>query len=612
MEGFILEKTVARNMANKLGCELQVLEPGTTVQLTDSSSMPDGFWYYSPGIGWIRARDIQIERDVEFMFKARDMGLMDLQMFGFSLGGVMSAIKSSPIISSTRKITSGGLGGLAVGGGFGGGIFGKSSTGALSSSSMGVLKQSASKALGSLGINISSKTIFGKALAGISYGDLMMGGIDELFGSLMDTVFSSLFDRLKFVVGYDLASDLLEYMDGSFGDLDTSDGPEDPYDPNNHSAYSPWTWLDYQASLYFKYLGCDGAMITRTFDGLSWEQDAYYTTPTLISKQNSAEVAFNQALYNADYSEFEDAVTATRKSLNLEIDRYDWFLNFNRYRITHPDYHLQNSRAYVFMTRPDLNIFDSSGSTLNESIKSTGNVALYYNAVLKHPIICQSLSSILASTHDFIPIISNTARSLDVQDMSLKTIEHAETLSGWKLVYAKNAIDSKTAGNISMNFIDDNMASITYMHLIWVEYIDNVVRGIVDPKIDYIRNAILDYASSLYYILTDQSGENIIFWTKYYGVFPTNVPSSAFSFNEGSPVHVPDIQIQYAYSFKEDMNPLALAEFNRNSSANENFEYVPIYNVNTFKCNGTIVGPPFIDTEDGGVTYKLRFRQKEN
>lgn len=599
MEGTVIEDTISRNMANKLGCELDLFHKGDKVQIVTVETLPDGTWYYVPGSGWLKARDVNIDRDIEFAFKAKEMGILDLQLFGFSLGSALSAVTNNSIVSSSRKISSGSA--MAVGGG----IFGssQSSTGIKETSSM-------SSVLKSVGISTSSTSIFGKVLSSISLGTASTGSIvDTLLGSLMDQVFDSIFSRLKFVIGFDATASLFSLLSGNNGDIGTLSATGYSGVLDSYTAKS-WTELDYKASIYFNYLGCSGQTITRTFDGLSWEQDAYYNTPTYTPKQVSSEVTFNQSLFNADYSEFETALAATEKSLNLKIERNDWFVNFNRYRITHPDYHLVGSRAYLFMTRPDLNIFDSTASAMNDSIKYTNDAAFFYNAVLKHPTICQSLSTSLSGTHDFIPLISNTARSLDVQDMSIKTVEHGETLTGWKLVYAKNSIDSRTSGTISMNYIDDNLLSITYMHGIWVTYIDGVVRGIINPKDAYTRNGILDYASSLYYILTDQSGENIIFWTKYYGVVPTNVPYSAFSFNEGSPIHTPEVQIQYAYSFKDDMNPLALAEFNRNSP--NTFSYVPIYNENTFKCNGSIVGPPFIDTEDAGVTYKLRFRPRED
>ena len=625
MEGTILRDTVSRNLSNKLGYELDSYKEGEKIQINDMVHQPDGTWYYINASGWINGRDINIDRDIEFLFKANSMGLMDLQLFAFGgLGSnLMSVIpngggdfvssgKSSSVLGSIFSRSTGG-GCFGTGGSsksLPAGVFGDGGCFGQPSNSKNTKNVTIGGLLGGFGMNIGGG-IFGSALGGLSLNSLSDGSfLESLLGSIMDSMFDAIFSRLNYVVGFDISSllsalfapfDASSFMNG----VDGYSGLLDEYAKGHEYRY-----IDYLADMYFKYLGCDGEMITRTFENLSWEQDAYYTTPTLEPHQIDSEVSFNQDMFNADYSEFDEAVDSTRQALNLTIERLDWFVNFNRYRITHPDYHLTNSRAYIFMTRPDLNIFDETDSAMNESIKNTGDAAFFYEAVLRHSNIAMSLTTSFSGAHDFIPLVSNTARSLDVQDMSIKTLEHGETLTGWKLVYGRHDIDSLTAGTFSMNYIDDNMLSVSYMHLIWLTYINGVARGLYSPKQDYVRNGILDYASSLYYFLTDATGENIIFWTKYYGVFPTNYPSSAFSFNEGSPVHVPEIQIQYSYAFKKDMDPLELAEFNRNSP--QNFSYVPVYNEDTFRCNRTISGPPFIDTEDGGITYKLRFREADS
>ena len=174
---------------------------------------------------------------------------------------------------------------------------------------------------------------------------------------------------------------------------------------------------------------------------------------------------------------------------------------------------------------------------------------------------------------------------------------------------AGDAIISMSGGDFSISYVDDNKLSISFLHYLWVMYMSGVKRGMHNPKLSYARQSIIDYASSLYYILTDVTGENIIYWAKYWGVFPTNAPESSFSLSKGEHVHTPSITIQYHYSFRKSLDPLILAEFNRNSGGdNGNFSYSPIYNEDTFHSNNTIVGPPFIETSDGGYTYKLRYR----
>ena len=59
------------------------------------------------------------------------------------------------------------------------------------------------------------------------------------------------------------------------------------------------------------------------------------------------------------------------------------------------------------------------------------------------------------------------------------------------------------------------------------------------------------------------------------------------------------------------MNPLALAEFNNNSAHDGNYTFAPAYNEKTLRGDIAMVGAPFISTEDGGYTFKLRFQQRD-
>ena len=128
----------------------------------------------------------------------------------------------------------------------------------------------------------------------------------------------------------------------------------------------------------------------------------------------------------------------------------------------------------------------------------------------------------------------------------------------------------------------------------------------------------LDYPCSVYYIITAEDGETILFWSKYYGVFPTNVPSSSYSWTKGNTLASPEVSITYQYSFKEDFNPVSLVEFNLNSRIDSlsNPKYEPVYNEHLGSSGYTWVGRPFIETvtdNDSGKDYyfKLRFLKQD-
>lgn len=611
-----MRNTSTRNLPNKLGGIISTVSEGEVLRVVDMESQPDGIWYQVQSAGWINGNDIHIDRDMGFLIQAKKMNILDVHMKSFfSLGGMVSPSSNNFVSSRTTPDIGGGIMGRSAGGG----AFGQGGSVGSTLGAFGV----------SLGGGALGKAIGSQPLGSLFNGTFLTGVLGSLLksaASAIDSLFNSFFQRLKFVVGFDVEALLKGLMNpfnsGSlfnrFASLSSNLVVKD-YASKNNTAAQSYRRIDYLADHYFDYLGCGGKKATHyVYDGAdasgtgaartrSYETDAYYNTPTLNFHKVDAEVNFHKEIFNNVYDDIQKELEATEQSLNLRMTRQDWYVNFNRYRATHPDYHLTHSHQHIFMTRPNLNILGGSSSTTS-TILASDDAAFFSEAVKRHNGIAMSLTSQFSGMHDFIPIVHNAARSIDIQDQSIETIEHGETLTGWKLKYAGNMIKSQTAGNFSISYVDDYQLSISYMHLIWLYYMNGVKRGIFEPISDYIRNGILDYACSVYYFVTDATDENIVFWTKYWGVFPTNYPSSAFSMNSGNPVSVPEISIQYDYSFKKDMDPIILAEFNKNSKG-DGFKFVKPYNENTLHATQSIQGSPFVDTQNGGYTYKLRFRE---
>ena len=698
IEGTIIRDCVTRNLPSSLGAPIDKLHAGDKIRINGVERKPEGTWYYVGASGWLKARDFEIDRDIEFLVKAKKMKLLDLQQFasGSGLGGLTSITDNSLSVGQVAGIaltTGGGCFGQpgSVGGlGSVGGITGETKIGSVASS---------------FGIDVGGG-VLGKTLKDSTIDSLFDGSIlGNLLDNAIDALFGSFFSRLKFVVGFDIEAllgqlygawdmgaleDVLAAIEktglagiwnGSFlgGLVNPLTWTGNTWNTEN-SGGNFWTGSfrsSYIASVnYFNYLGCANGQVVRndavgramfedkdefgrtigmqslSYDSFRAQAGAYYytdaqnldfstpllnndnreeldystplltseerenidyRTPILNSQQIPEEVKFNTDLFNNIYDDFKESITKVKTNLDLNIERMDWFVNFNRYRKTHPDYHLVGSQGHVFMTRPALNLFEgNSTSEVSKGIASSSDAAFFAEAIKRHSTIAKSLTPALSGNHDFIPIIHNTARSIDIQDTSIDTLEHGETLTKWKIMYAKDAIKSLTSGTFSISYVDDNHLSISFLHLIWLYYMNGVSRGEYGPVDQCIKDGVLDYASSCYYILTDMTGEDIIFWSKYWGVFPTNYPSSSFSLKESDMVKTPDISIQYAYSFKRDMDPLILAEFNRNSQAGKDFSYIPIHLKGAEGPYGTMVGSPFIEYytgQDGAATYKLRFRK---
>ena len=124
----------------------------------------------------------------------------------------------------------------------------------------------------------------------------------------------------------------------------------------------------------------------------------------------------------------------------------------------------------------------------------------------------------------------------------------------------------------------------------------------------------MDYASAIYYFILAEDNETILYWTKYYGVFPSTVPTEQFAWAQGNMIkNADEISVTYNYSMKaRDMDPMVITEFNKNANAgNISLNYVPTYDEELHAIGPTWVGCPFVEQTKNGSQYfyKLRFNR---
>lgn len=316
-----------------------------------------------------------------------------------------------------------------------------------------------------------------------------------------------------------------------------------------------------------------------------------------------------------DYSSFDDNLKIIERNLNIGVRksnvddiRYNMVNKFNRFKVAYPDLQLSKSFSHVFFTRPDLNLYSNSGQLTSRVEQDE----VFYYLNKNSPQLLKSLTRDFSKTHDFNPFLSNMAGSFELKDEMVQTVDVGQTFTGHKMKYGRHNIESKTADSFSITYVDDEDYQIYKIHKAWTDYISNVYRGTFHSRSDNIRNRVLDYACSVYYFLCGPDGETILFWSKYTGVFPTNTPSAASSWSRGSHIKLPEFTINYDYAWKEDFNPLSLAEFNINSKSNKasSFTYAKTYEPELATTGKTFVGAPFIESSvgAGGYTFKLRFK----
>ena len=274
-------------------------------------------------------------------------------------------------------------------------------------------------------------------------------------------------------------------------------------------------------------------------------------------------------LYPTDMDEFK----SSKERIGYSYATLDQLLNYyNISRMPDVDNSAEPYIAYILMSRPDLNITSGGGgiwgkntgtetSRANlETIKNMAMTSAYAND--KHgELMMHQLSR--ANNNIWLPIITTRAKNYNVTDAELKYYDKGLTFYGHKITYGKHSEDYKVGGTISIEFRNDRYLSIMKMMQIWMSYIYNVSKNdYIVPDENYQRNAILDYAGSIYYLVCRRDGRELVYWEKLVGVFPTRVPYSIFSTSDQM-IMEDTLSIDFAYSIRSDpCDPSVLIDIN--------------------------------------------------
>lgn len=310
------------------------------------------------------------------------------------------------------------------------------------------------------------------------------------------------------------------------------------------------------------------------------------------------------------------------KALNLDYtSRMKLFQkyteSYDKFKLSNPNDRLAKTFSHVFFVRPDCNIFQGSASGSNPKlISGLENNSEFYYAKKHCPELLYQLTQAGRYDNEFMMYLSNKARSFGIADEYITSDTYGQGLTGFKIAYGKHDVESRTAKTFSITYVDDRDLHVYHLHKLWQSYISYVYRGKISPTLNYRLNKILDYPTCVYYIVCAEDGETIIFWSKYWGVFPIEAPSSQFSWdaNNGGGFKDPELNVEYQYSWKEDFNPLSLIEFNMHSS-NQKLDYTINYNDHKLGTGYAWGGAPFVETFNDSkspetpYTFKLRFRK---
>lgn len=206
--------------------------------------------------------------------------------------------------------------------------------------------------------------------------------------------------------------------------------------------------------------------------------------------------------------------------------------------------------GHIIFTRPSLNV--NVGGSANFSAM----LANPMSATFANDKYGKKLLNMLSeySTNPYMPIFTTRATSYTVQDVSLKTVEKAQTYYGHVIKYGKHSEEHKIGGTITIDFRNDRYNSILKAVQLWAAYIWIVSKNdSIVPSDTSQKNAILDYCGSIYYFVTDLAMDRLYYWEKLTGVFPRVTPFSIFSYND-APILEDKLSVEFDYGVKSDPN----------------------------------------------------------
>lgn len=307
--------------------------------------------------------------------------------------------------------------------------------------------------------------------------------------------------------------------------------------------------------------------------------------------------------YTIYVGEINNLINDMNKSINYINEDNDSYFNrtvdsYNRFKMPSLNDAFTRGFAHVFITRPNCN----TAALIN-------NVGMFKQAYDRNPRLVWQLQK--GTYHQFMYSLSNKVISFSPNDEYIETEVYGKTWRGYRTTIGRTNVGSKSASELNITFRDDRDLNAYTIIKLWCEYINGVYTGIYEPLQENIINKVLDYASSIYYFITAEDGETILFWSKYYGTFPSTVPTTQYAWSAGNVIDSTSVNldVKFNYSFKEDCNPETIREFNYCNDKYYNSggppAYAPIYDKSYGHTGNTWKSWPFIEWKNNRFLLKF-------
>lgn len=278
--------------------------------------------------------------------------------------------------------------------------------------------------------------------------------------------------------------------------------------------------------------------------------------------------------------------------------------------------------GHLFMSRPSLAVpYTESKSYLSSYLANSSDGASDIRrsnlaALKKHPMTSRFINdkygyAMMEQLSEenpscWLPIFTTRAMSYSVSDFELKTLDKGATYYGHMIKYGKHNDEHRYANTMSIEFRNDRFLSVIQMIYIWMAYIYIITKSnAISPTPDSEKNGILDYCSSIYYLVTRRDNRELVYWEKLVGCFPLNCPFSEFSYQD-TPIIEDRFTINFQYGIKDHpCDPSILMDINYLSG--HSISEINTRLLNGWKNSGKLNGAHVLTDEKRPDNYESPF-----
>lgn len=281
---------------------------------------------------------------------------------------------------------------------------------------------------------------------------------------------------------------------------------------------------------------------------------------------------------------------------------------YNRVKLPIADNEWRKGFRHLFFTRPECYICctDDNGTALSEQAMydedfSSANLRMPHILRLLSPVyVTGSVGSCFggygSGRTNWNYLLSNRVQGLSTTATQMTTLDNiGKSIEGFTVTPALH-VESRQGATLDLSFQDTKNLEVYECLRLWMLYMYKRRKGIFAPSYNGYQfqngfklpisnedgavskiagptspywcihpyDRALDYCASLFDIITNESGTKILYWCKYYGVYPTSV-TPALTNDKNAAITEMNIQTTFKYHYRLENVNKTLLEFNYNA-----------------------------------------------